>query len=132
MRHGKRILPLIALALLAGIMMFAYTTYTEQPVAGTKTVTIEVLDHAGASTTYAVTTDAAFLQQAMEEAEGLTFACSDGPYGASVHTVNGLRADYTLDGAYWGFFVNGEYCTYGITQQPVEDGDHFRIVYTPA
>ena len=49
-----------------------------------------------------------------------------------VTTVNGLRADYVLDGAYWGFFVNDEYCSYGIEQQPVENGDVFSIVYTLA
>ena len=44
--------------------------------------------------------------------------------------VNGVKADYTADGAYWAFFVNGEYCNYGIEEQPVLDGDVFSIVYT--
>jgi hypothetical protein len=37
-----------------------------------------------------------------------------------------------LDGAYWSFNVNGEYCNYGVSEQPVEDGDAFEIVYTKA
>ena len=49
-----------------------------------------------------------------------------------VDTVNGVRADYEADGAYWSFCVNGEYCNYGIDTQPVEDGDVFSIVYTSA
>ena len=32
----------------------------------------------------------------------------------------------------FGFYVNGEYCNYGVSEQPVEDGDEFSIVYTPA
>ena len=79
-----------------------------------------------------INTDAEYLQGAMDEADGLTYEYTDGPYGASVHTVNGLRADYTLDGAYWAFYINGDYCNYGISEQPVADGDAFRIEYTPA
>ncbi|MEE0967314.1 MAG: DUF4430 domain-containing protein, partial [Bacilli bacterium] len=44
--------------------------------------------------------------------------------------VNGVTADYNTDGAYWGFYVNEEYCNYGIDQQPVNDQDAFQIVYT--
>ena len=47
-----------------------------------------------------------------------------------VDTVNGEKAVYEEDGAYWGFTVNGEYCNYGIAEQPVADGDEFEIVYT--
>lgn len=132
MKNSKKILGVAALAVLAALMIFAYTTFAEKPVEGSKFVTIEVVDDAGAVTAYEVHTDEAYLQQTMEAAEGLTFEYTEGPYGASVHTVNGLRADYELDGAYWGFFVNGEYCNYGISQQPVEDDDVFRIVYTLA
>ena len=46
--------------------------------------------------------------------------------------VNGESAVYDTDGAYWGFFVNDEYCNYGVSEQPVEDGDAFKIEYTKA
>ena len=29
-------------------------------------------------------------------------------------------------------YINGEYCNYGISEQPVADGDVFKIEYTPA
>ena len=132
MKQNKKILAVGGAILLAVCMLFAYITFSEKPVEGSKFVTIEVVNDAGASTLYEVHTDALYLQQAMEEAEGLSFEYTMGAYGASVHTVNGLRADYTLDQAYWGFFVNGEYCNYGISEQPVEDGDAFQIAYTPA
>ena len=47
-----------------------------------------------------------------------------------VDTVNGEKAVFEKDGAYWGFSVNGEYCNYGISEQPVADGDAFEIAYT--
>ena len=49
-----------------------------------------------------------------------------------VDTVNGLRADYEADGAYWYFYVNGEACMNGVSTEPVHDGDAFEIVYTKA
>lgn len=132
MKQKNKLLAVGAAVLLAVCMLFAYVTFSEKPVEGSKAVTIEVVNDTGASAVYELRTDAPYLQQAMEEAEGLTFEYTMGAYGASVHTVNGLRADYTLDGAYWAFYVNGEYCSYGISEQPVEDGDAFQIAYTPA
>ena len=132
MKKNPKILGVFAVILLAAAMLCAYFAFRPQTVAGSKAITIEVVDNFGASAVYELRTDAEYLLQAMEEAEGLTFEYTDGPYGANVHSVNGIRADFTLDGAYWGFFVNGEYCLYGASEQPVADGDAFRIVYTPA
>ena len=79
---------------------------------------------------YEVQTDAEYLAQAMEEAEGLEFEAEEGPYGLAVSSVNGEVASYEENASYWGFFVNGEYCNYGISEQPVNDGDAFQIIYT--
>ena len=124
----KKILGVAALLLLAAAMLAAYLAFRPAPETGSKVVSLEIVDDLGAARSYEVQTDALYLQQVMEQAEGLTFEMADG----MVHTVNGLRADYVLDGAYWGFFVNGDYCSYGIEQQPVENGDAFSIVYTLA
>ena len=132
MKFNKKLMGVAAVVLLAAVMALAYFTYREAPVEGEKHVVIQVVDDSGAITAYELDTDSAYLQQAMDEAKGLTYGAEDGPYGLSVHTVNGLRADYEKDKAYWSFYVNGEYCNYGISQQPVEDGDLFRIEYTPA
>lgn len=132
MKRNHKILGVAAIVLAAVVMLLAYTAFRPQTVEGGKAVTIEVVDNAGASVVYEVATDAEYLQGAMDEAEGLVYEYTDGPYGASVHTVNGVRADYTLDSAYWAFYINDEYCNYGISEQPVADGDAFRIEYTPA
>ena len=129
---GKKILGVVILVVLVAAMSFAYTTFSEKPVDGEKNITIEVVMSDGEATVYEVNTDAEYLLGAMEDADGLTFEGEEGIYGLSVNTLNGTRADYTLDGAYWGFFVNDEYCNYGVSQQPVENGDTFSIVYTLA
>ncbi|MBR4079160.1 MAG: DUF4430 domain-containing protein [Christensenellaceae bacterium] len=99
---------------------------------GSKTVTIEVVDDKGASVTYEVTTKAEYLQGAMDDAEGLTYDAIDSEYGLLIQAVNGVRAVYEENNAYWGFYINGEYCNFGISEQPIADGDTFKIEYTPA
>ena len=120
---------LIALVAVFAVLFFAFRPKTAD---GTKDITIEVIDNEEDSILYEVNTDAEYLQGAMEDAEGLTFSGTDGEFGLMIDTVNDLRADYEKDGAYWSFNINGEYCNYGISEQPVTDGDAFQIVYTPA
>ena len=119
---------LIAIAAFSGI----YFLFGAKPVAGSKFITIEVVDDRQETTAYQLQTEVEFLRQAMEEAEGLSFSGTESEYGMMVDTVNGLTADYNTDGAYWSFYVNGDYCNYGIDSQPVLDGDIFSIRYTLA
>lgn len=120
------------LAVFIAVLAIIYSAFGAKPVAGNKAITIEVVNQAQESTVYELNTDAEYLRQAMEEAEGLTFSGTEGQFGLMIDTVNGVRADYTLDNAYWSFLVNGEYSNYGIDTQPVMDGDAFTIAYTPA
>ena len=99
---------------------------------GSKNIVIEVKDSEGKVTTYEVITDAEFLRQAMDEAEGLTYEGTDSEYGMMVEVVNGEQAIYAEDNAYWAFYVNGEYGNYGVDSQPVTDGDTYSIVYEAA
>ena len=128
--NKKIIIGAVALVAVVAILAIVYVAFREKPVEGSKAITIEVTGKSGEMKEYQVRTDAEYLRQAMEEAEGLTFSGAESEYGLMVDTVNGDLADYNADGAYWGFYVNGEYCNYGIDTQPVEDGDVFGIVYT--
>ena len=120
---------LVVIAVLFGVV---YTLFAPKASAGSKELSIEVVDDTAASQTYTVRTDAQYLRQALEETQGLTIEGSESEYGLMVDTVNGLRADYDADGAYWSFYLGDEYCTYGIDQQPIQDGESYRIVYTLA
>lgn len=130
--NKKVILGVGVLVALIAVLAVVYATFGAKPVAGSKSITIEVVNSAQKSEVYELKTDAEFLRQAMDEAEGLTFSGAESEFGLMIDTVNGERADYTLDGAYWSFTVNGEYSNYGIDTQPIMDGDVFGIVYTPA
>jgi hypothetical protein len=120
----------LAVAVIALIVVFVLNR--PQPQTGAKNITIEVVSSDSSSKTYNVNTDAEFLRQAMDEADGLTYSGTDSEYGMMVEVVNGESAVYATDNAYWAFYVNGEYCNFGIDSQPVADGDAFSIVYTDA
>lgn len=130
-KWNKKVLAgVVALVAAIAVLAAVFFAFREKPVAGSKSVTIEVVNKAQETTSYTVKTDAEYLRQAMEETEGLTFSGTESEYGMMVETVNGETADYNTDGAYWAFYVNGDYCNYGIDTQPVEDGDTFTISYT--
>ncbi len=132
-RMDKKVIIGAAVLAAAVVMMAAgFFLFREKPVEGSKAIVIEVVDNGQKTVTYNVKTDAEYLRQAMEEAEGLEFSGAESEYGMMVDTVNGITADYNVNGAYWSFYVNGGYCNYGIDTQPVQDGDTFRIEYTPA
>lgn len=123
----------IALVVLVALIVggiFVYSKFGPQTQKGEKHITIEVIDKEKKSTVYELDTDAEVLKEAMDEADGLTYGGSESEYGLMIDTVNGVKADYNVDASYWGFYVNGEYCNYGIESQPVTDGDEFQIIYT--
>lgn len=130
--NKKKMAGIAVIVVLFAVMGLVYSAFREKPVAGSKSVTLEVVDSAGTVTKYEVETDAEFLQQVMDEAEGLQYSGTDGEYGMMIDTVNGEVASYDVNKAYWGFYVNGDYCNYGIAEQPIEDGDVFQIAYTLA
>lgn len=126
----KKALAAAALLLLAAALAVVYAVFGAKGVAGSKQITISVVNSMAETTTYRLKTDAEYLRQAMDEAEGLTYTGTEGPYGVMITTVNGETADYNVDASYWSFNVNGTYCNYGVDEQPVNDGDAFSIVYT--
>lgn len=125
----KIVLGVTGVVVLIAALVAVWMIFGAKPVEGAKEISIEVINSAGESTLYELNTDAEYLRQAMDEAEGLTYGGTEGDYGIMISTVNGEVADYNVNGAYWSFYVNGEYCNYGIETQPVMDGDVFVIEY---
>lgn len=117
-------------------MVLIWTNFREKPSEPKKNetykeVTIEVVNSKGESTVYEVKTEEQYLRGAMDDAKekGLEFSGDEGEYGLMIHTINGERAVYN-EGAYWYFYVNDGECGYGVDEQPVKNGDAFKIVYT--
>lgn len=137
MNKKKIIKTVSALAVLVAVICVFLVVYRfmgpgSASNAGGKNITIEVTGSDGETVSYAVSTDAEYLRQAMDETDRLTYGGSESEYGMMVETVNGEKAVYAEDNAYWAFYVNGEYGSYGIDSQPVTDGDTYSIVYEAA
>lgn len=102
---------------------------TENTVYGTgaKSIKVEV-KAADKSVTLTVNTDKATLGEALLEHN--IISGEQGQYGLYVKVVNGITADYDVDGSYWAVYKNGEYCMSGVDSTPIADGEHYEFVYT--
>ena len=123
----KKIIAICAIVLTIALMAGVYLIFGQKLQKGVKQITVEVVYQDG-SEEYKIKTKAETLETAMKEADGLKFETKDG----MVMVINGVRADYNLDGAYWAIKVNDGYGNHGISEQPVTDGDCFRFEYTKA
>ena len=103
--------------------------YTEDTTLGegAKTVTVEVTAE-DKTVTFTVKTDKATLGEALLD-NGL-IAGEMGDFGLYIKSVNGIRADYDVDGYYWGFYQNGEYMMTGVDGTAIADGETYELTYT--
>lgn len=104
-------------------------TYSENVTLGEGATTIDVEVKAGKKAiTVTINTDAENLESALLE-NGLVEG-EDGAYGLYIKKVNGILADYDIDGAYWAMYKDGEYLTTGVNEAVITSGDHYELVYT--
>ena len=106
------------------------TTVATKPTAtklgvGQATFTFQVVDKDGNQTDFVIDTDEATVGEALLNL-GLIEG-EDGAYGLYVKKVNGITADYNVDGTYWAFYVNGEYATGGVDTTAVADGATYQF-----
>ena len=52
--------------------------------------------------------------------------------GLMVEYVNGLRADFMEDNAWWAFYINGEMAMEGVDSTDIEEGTVYAFIFTPA
>ena len=94
---------------------------------GSKTVVVEVIKQEK-KVTFTIHTNAKTLGEAL-----LTHGLIEGEesqFGIYIKKVNGMLADYDIDGSYWGFYQNGEYMMSGVDTTEINGGEHFEIVYS--
>lgn len=113
----------------APIGLWANATYTEDTTLGegAKTVEVEVKAE-DTAVTFTIKTDAAMLGDALLAHK--LVAGEESEFGLYIKEVNGIKADYDTDGAYWAFYQNGEYAMAGVDATPIAGGEHYELVYT--
>ncbi|MDR0984241.1 MAG: DUF4430 domain-containing protein [Ruminococcus sp.] len=97
---------------------------------GAKSFSFEVVGKDGTSEFYNVKTNETTVGAALLAVN--LIAGDKSEYGLMVKTVNGVEADYDKDGAYWAFYINGEYATVGVDSAKVEDGKTYSFKYEKA
>ena len=103
---------------------------TPQKAEGQATITVLVVHKDGTEKTFTYTTDEEFVGPVLE-ADGLIVG-NAGPYGMEITHVDGEKAVYTEDKAYWAVYEGEEYALQGIDTTPVVDGKIYKLVYTDA
>lgn len=79
-----------------------------------------VVDREGVETAFEIHTDKDIVGEALLEL-GL-LAGEESEFGLFVKSVNGIVADYEIDGTYWAFYVDGEYAMSGVDTTIIEEG----------
>jgi hypothetical protein len=128
---NKKIL-LVAIALVAVLALFvgAYLLTRPDVQAGSKEITVTVVHGNGESKDFVYQTDAEFLGTVLQE-EGLVEGVM-GPYGLEIKVVDGEKAVYTEDNAYWALYEGDAYATTGADGLAIADGGIYKLVYTGA
>ena len=99
-----------------------------ETTAGGISYTVTVTHADGSTKEFSYTTTEKYVGTLLQQ-EGLI----EGPieaYGIYIQVVDGERAVYEENGAYWAFYENGEYALAGIDQTVATEGAHYELVYT--
>ncbi len=127
----KSTIAIRTLAILAALsMLFCLCACGEPQVQqGEKNITVTVVYEDKTQKEFEITTDAENLGDALLEEKLVT---EEEHKTGFYNTINGVRADYTLDKAWWCFTKGGEMTTVGANDLTIADGDSFEITHTPA
>ena len=90
---------------------------------GEKTFTFTVVTLDGNETSEEITTDKQYVGEALID-QGIIEG-ENGDYGLYVKKVNGIVADYEVDGTYWAFYINGEYAMTGVDKTEIKNGETY-------
>ena len=57
-------------------------------------------------------------------------AGDESEWGLMVTVVNGIEANFEADGAFWGFFIDGDFAMQGVDATYIEEGVVYALIYT--
>ena len=87
---------------------------------GATAFSLTVVDGEGTETAFTVNTDETTVGGALLALNFIAGDVSD--YGLYIKSVNGITADYDVDGTYWAFYIDGEYATSGADTTDITPG----------
>ena len=93
-----------------------------------KNFTVVVVHQDGTEKTFTYQTTEKYVGPVLQ-ADGLIEG-NAGPYGLEITKVDGQKAIYAEDKAYWAVYEGEEYALQGIDTTPVVEGGVYKLVYT--
>ena len=126
--NKKKLGILIAVVVLVVALVAVYFATRPETNTNLKAFTLVVTHKDGTSKTMELKSDAEYLGIYLQE-EGVIKG-DMGQYGLYIKEVDGEKAVFEEDGAYWAFYVGEEYAMQGIDLTPIEEGKTYKLVYT--
>lgn len=127
----RKLVVILAAVLVVVVAAFAVIMITQKPETdkGAKDICVTVVYEDKSEKEFEINTDAEYLGEALLEEKLVTAQ----EYESGFYTyIDGVRADYTADGAWWCVTKDGEDVMVGMNELPIADGDNFEITHTPA
>lgn len=128
--NKKRIIAVVAAVLVIALVATGCSLLSPETQEGMKSFTLTVVHKDGTSKEMEFKSDAEYLGAFLQE-EGIITG-EEGQYGLYIKEVDGEKAVYEEDNAYWAFYEGEEYALQGIDLTPITDGAAYKLVYTPA
>lgn len=133
-RSKKLLSMLLCMVLVVAMALFTTGCGKDKPEGNTSDTEVEakvlgqgktvfnftVVDKDGNESAFEIHTDKTIVGDALMEHDLL--AGDAGDFGLYVKSVNGITADYDVDGTYWAFYINGEYAMSGVDSTEITDG----------
>lgn len=137
----------ITLLLIAFILLFALSGCAQEPSpaqsgegAGQESPVVQEIGEGSTSFRFEVTNDSGELSVWNVSTDDVTVGDAllgvglvDGDvtdFGLFVLEVDGIVADFNVDGAFWAFYIDGEMAMVGVDQTEIEEGVVYAFVYT--
>ena len=130
MKNKKSLFAILAIVIVVALLLGVYFATRPTTTAGQKRFTVTVVHADGASKDFSYKTEKEHVGEVLME-DGL-ISGDLGEYGMYIKEVDGERAVYEEDNAYWAFYEGEEYAMQGIDLTPIQDGAAYKLVYTPA
>ena len=125
--NKKYVIIAIAVVAVIGLMLGVYFGTRPEAQEGSKSITVVVVHADKTEKTFTYKTDAEKLGAFLEE-KGLIN--SEGADAGMFHTVNGEKADWSVNQSYWAFYEGDKYADLGIYDTLIVDGATYKLVYT--
>ena len=128
MKNKKLVIAIAAVLGVIAVLLGVYFATRPETNAGDKNITVTVVHADGKEVKFEHSTDQEYLGRAIVEM-GLVEDIQ-GPYGLFIEEVDGEKAVWEENGAYWSILIGEEYAVTGADEIVLEDGGEYSLVYT--